>query len=249
MVLFRGRYSLHTLSASPHSLRADEVTLTFKSKGGNPFPMTFTPADFKAWVLAGRDVFQMSKEGSRKRGILTLEEAQRVAPPDYLLLATSSDTAADLEGFMRNHASGLEQQATRSIAKSPDFTKEYGPLTALAEGEPIIFYTRNGTVLLEADGLVTNSVCLLFNEAKHSPNSDDVDSLVSRADVLRGLLAKPANVARTSPPGMMEQLAGIKKVVPVLCGFHFVPSVMALCHERGVSPVTTDGDGGNDPAG
>ena len=194
-------------------------------------------------MTSGNLVYHMSKDSSRQRLIQTLEEAKCVTAPDYLLLATPFDTVADLKGFTQNHASGLEQQTTRSIAKSPAFMDRYGSLTALADGEPVTFYAHDGMPLLEADGLVKNSVCLLFNEAKHSPSNNDVAALESRADVLRGLLAKPANVARTSPPGMMEQLAGIKEVVPVLCGYHFAPSVMALCQQRGISPVTTDGDG------
>ena len=187
----------------------------------------------------------MTKDGSRTRLIRTLEDAKSVVPPDHLLLTMPPDTAADLEGFMRNHASGLEQQTTRSIAKSPYFIAQYGPLTALADGETIVFYASDDKPLLEADGLVKNSVCLLFNEAKHSPSDKDVAALVARKKMLCELLADPERVARTSPPGMMEQLVGIdsEKVVPVLCGYHFAPSVMALCRQRGIRPVTMDGDG------
>ena len=116
-------------------------------------------------------------------------------------------------------------------------------LTALADGEPVTFYAPDNSELLEADGLVKNTSCLLFNEAKHSPSKDDVEALESRADVLRGLLAKPGGVKRTYPPSMMEQLAGIKDVVPVLSGYHFELEVMEMCRTRGITPVTTDGDG------
>jgi hypothetical protein len=206
--------------------------------------MTFTASEFKEFAMAmGRAVFHMTKDGSRKRGIKTLEEATSVAPPDFLLLATPFDTVADLEGFTRNHASGLEQQTMRSIANNPAFIDKYGALTALADGEPITFYAADNKPLLEADGLVKNSVCLLFNEAKHAPSPADVEALEARADVLRSVLAHPGNVKRTHPPGMMEQLAGITEVVPVLSGFHFKPTLMELCRQRGVIPVTTDGDG------
>ena len=225
-------------------LSAEEtVTLTFKSKGGNPFPMTFTPKRFEAFVSKGRTVMQMTKDGSRKRGIVTLEEAKSVAPPDYLLLSTPFDTVADLESFTRNHGSGLEQQTNRSIANNPALCDTYGALTALADGEPITFYAADNKPLLEADGLVKNSVCLLFNEAKHSPSPDDVKALEARAEFMRTLLANPGNVMRTYPPGMMEQLVGVKEVVPVLSGFRFAPKLMELCRQRGIVPMTTDGNG------
>ena len=102
-------------------LCADEtVTLTFKSKGGNPFPVNFTPSRFEVYVST-RSVFHMTKDGSRKREVLTLEEAKSVKSPDYLLLATPFESVADLERFTRRHASGLEQQTTRCIAKSDAF--------------------------------------------------------------------------------------------------------------------------------
>ena len=217
--------------------------MTFKSKGGNPFPVDFTASDFRTYVSTSRSVFHMTKDGSRKGEVRTLARAKSVKPPDYLLLATPFDTVADLDGFTRNHASGLEQQTTRSIAKNPEFLKEYGVLTALANGDSVTFFAADKSKLLEADGLVKNSVCLLFNEAKHSPNDDDVVSLDTRTKMLRELLADPARVRRTSPPGIMDELAGITKVVPVLCGFHFAPSVAALCRQHGITPITTDGDG------
>jgi len=185
----------------------------------------------------------MTKDGSRVRKVYTLDEAASVKPPDYLLLATPFDTVADLEGFSRNHASGLGQQTTRSIAKDPAFIKQYGTLTALADGEPISFYTADGKPLLEADGLVKNSECLLFNEAKHSPCEDDIHSLEARAKTLHDILSDPARIRRTSPPGIMDQLVGVSKVVPVLCGFHFAPRVAALCRQKGVTLITTDGEG------
>lgn len=219
----------------------ETVTLTFKSKGGNPFPVKFTPSRFEAYVLSGRrTIFHMTKGGSRKGEVLTLDEAMSVVAPDYLLLATPFDTMADLDGFTRHHASGLEQQTTRSIAKNPEFLKDYGVLTALADGNSVTFYAADKSKLLEADGLVKSSVCLLLNEARHSPDDDDVLSLDTRTKMLRELLADPARVRRTSPPGIMDELAGITKVVPVLCGFHFAPSVAALCRQHGITPITTE---------
>ena len=149
----------------------------------------------------------------------------------------------DLGNFKDNHASGLEQQTTRFILKSPEFLEKYGALSELANGETVYFYAADGKPLLEADGLIKNSVCLLFNEAKHTPTDSDMKALISRTNRLRSLLAQPDDVDHTSPPGIMEQLAGIRRVVPVLCGFHFSPYVAAACSKRGIIPVTTDGGG------
>ena len=225
-------------------LSADEaVTLTFKSKGGNPFPVTFTPSDFKTYVSVGRTVFHMTKDRSRKREIRTLDEAKSVAPPDYLMLATPFDMVADLEGFTRNHASGLEQQTTRSISICPVFLEKYGSLTALAGGDSIIFYGPNNLKLLEADGLVKNSVCLLHNEAKHTPNEEDVDELLARTKLLEEILKDRGRVRRTSPPGIMEELAEITEVVSVLSGFFFKPDIVAKCRQHDITTFTTNGDG------
>lgn len=217
--------------------------MTFKSKGGNPFPVDFTASDFRTYVSTSRSVFHMTKDGCRKGEVRTLAKAKSILPPDYLLLATPFDTVADLEGFARNHASGLEQQTTRSIAMDPALIKQYGALTALADGEPIIFYTADGKNFFYADGLVKNSVCLLFNEAKHSPSEDDIHSLDARAKTLHDILSDPTQVRRTSPPGIMDQLVSITKVVPVLCGFHFAPRVKALCRQKGITTISTDGEG------
>jgi len=221
----------------------ESITLTMKSRGGNAFLSTFTPNRFQSFVSGGNLVYHMTKDGSHKRLVQTLDEAKSVVAPDYLLLATPFDTVADLEGFSRNHASGLEQQTTRSIATNSDFIEEYGDLKALADGDSVIFYAADKSKLLEADGLVKNSACLLFNEAKHSPDDDDVVSLDTRTKMLRELLVDPTRVRRTSPPGIMDELVGITKVVPILCGFHFAPSVAALCRQHGITPITTDGDG------
>ena len=123
---FFATHSLHAPSAffgRPFGpLCADETaTLTFKSKGGNPFPVNFTPSHFEAFVTSGNLVYHMTKDSSRKRLIQTLEEAKNVKSPDYLLLATPFESVADLERFTRRHASGLEQQTTRCIAKSDAF--------------------------------------------------------------------------------------------------------------------------------
>lgn len=218
-----------------------------RSKGGNASPSTFTPSRFQAFVSSGIFVFHVTKDGGRKRLIQTLDEAKCVIAPDYLLLATPFDTVADLDGFTRDHASGLEQQTTCSIAKDPAFIKQHGSLTALADGEPVIFHASDGKPLLEAGGLVKSSVCLLFHEAKHSPREDDVQALETRTKMLRELLADPVRVKRTSPPDIMVQLADIREVAPVLSGHHFEPRVRLLCRQLGVTPVTTDGDATQSP--
>lgn len=186
----------------------------------------------------------MTKDGSRKREIRTLDEARSVDPPDYLLLATPFDTVADLEGFSRNQASGLEQQTTRSIAYSPVFLHDYGPLTALAGGESIIFYGPNNSKVLEVDGIVKNLLsCLIHNEAKQTPNEEDVEELLDRTQTLQDIIDGRKNVHRTSPPNVMEQLGGIKKIVPVLSGYLFKPEIAALCRDRKVTMFTTNGEG------
>lgn len=203
--------TLSPVSVSPylHLLHTEEtVTLTFKSKGGNPFPVKFTPSRFEVYVLSGRTIFHMTKDGSRKGEVLTLDEAKSVVAPDYLLLATPFDTMADLDGFTRNHASGLEQQTTRSIANNPEFLKDYGVLTALADGDSVTFYYADRTVLMAADGLVKTPACLLLNETKHAPDNDDALGVWTSAKRLCELLADPPRGAAHLSPGHHGRAGG-----------------------------------------
>ena len=232
-----------SVSPSLHLLRAEEtVTLTFKNKGGN-VTSSFTPRRFEEFVSSGHLVYCTSTGSRTMKLVNTLNEATSVSPPDYLSFIAPFEQLRDLGNFKDNYASGLEQQTTRFIVNSPVFREKYGALSALAGGQTVTFYAADGKPLLEADGLIKNSVCLLFNEVKYSPTDSDMKALLSRRNRLLSLLAQPEDVDHTSPPGIMEELAGITNVVPVLCGFHFNPTVVTACTKRHIIPVTTNGEG------
>ena len=102
----------------------------------------------------------------------------------------------------------------------------------------MLFFDATGKEVLQADGLVVSSVVVLLNEAKHKPTLADVADQVRRKGQLEGVLANPSAYA-TAPPHLLDAMAGITTVVPVLSGYNFEAAVESECKAAGVRAFKT----------
>ena len=216
-----------------------------KTKHRGVLPVDFSSAeDFKSFVATNL-VYWVSERGQSKKIVRTLAEAQQVVkvPGDFLELASNlDDLSNDVTNLRKNASSGLEQQTTRAIERDPALIELLGDLRALADGHSIVFIDSSNKHVLEVDGLVINSVCVLVNECKQSPTVSDVESLISRVGVFKTIL-RNCRGHTSYPPECIHELDGITEVVPVLSGFNFLPEVMAKCRAEGVRVMQTNGIG------
>jgi len=184
--------------------------------------------------------------------IKSLGEAFKASQAEgtYLVQGNSLREQVDgHEGFITNHASGIEQQTTRMIAsgKSEALEKLYGELSLVNEGESVTFIKR-GTddKYLECDGLVKNSITVLLNEAKSAPQDEHIESLtnpkVGKVVKLEAVLNNPDQFT-SIPAGAIKELQGLKHVVPVLSGFFFEHNIMQKAQNSGIHCVRTNGNG------
>ena len=178
----------------------------------------------------------------QEEGVLSLSDAQSDVAGDYLLLTAPFDSGEEDLSSLKRHgkhvSSGQEQATTLAIVTSPALRAEFGDLRAIAGGQPIDFYDHEGKWTMVVDGLVTNSVVVLMNEAKAAPTLGDVTKQLPRKAILKVVLSHPSEYT-TSPPGCLEALAGITTVVPVLSGYHFLPEVETACNKAGVRVMKT----------
>lgn len=229
----------------PHSSRT-AVTLTLKSGGkhGSTVPHTFTSAAHFASFAATHDIFLVSKDGAKKKGVHSLADARSGEASDYLLLTAPFDSLEDDVSNLKragvNVSCGLERATTKAILTSPSLIAEFGELRSIADGQGVIFFDHSGKPRLEVDGLVVNSAVVIVNEAKQTPTLADVSEQVPRKALLECILANPSEYT-TKPPGCLNAMAGIAKVVPVISGYNFRPEVEAACQAAGVRSVKTNG--------
>lgn len=218
--------------------------LKSRGKYGATVPATFSsPGDFSTFA-ATHDVYLTSKNGLKKLLVRSLAEAQSGVDGDYLLLTSPFDTLdekiSNLEGHRLNVSSGHEQATTAGVADSKEMNQEFGSLHVLAGGHSVRFLDATGKDVLQADGLIVNTVVVLLNEAKNRPSLADVGDQVGRKATLERILADPSSYT-TVPPDVLDAMAGVKRVVPVLSGYFFETIVEDECFKTGVRAFKTNG--------
>jgi hypothetical protein len=229
----------------PFSLQVT-VTLMLKSRGkhGATMPYTFSSAAHFASFAATHDIVLVSKDGAKKKGVLSLTDAQSGEASDFLLLTAPFDSIdEDVNNLKRaggNMSSGLEQATTKAMLTSSLLIAEFGELRPIADGQSVTFYDHEGKARLEVDGLVVNSAVVLVNEAKQTPTLADVSQLAPLRAMLELILSNPLEYT-TKPPDCLNSMIGITKVVPVLSGYCFRPEVEAACKAAGVRCIKTNG--------
>jgi len=147
----------------------------------------------------------------------------------------------DHEGFIKNHASGIELQTTRAIASDKSLQKLYGEMSVVNEGESVTFML-NGDKYLECDGLVKNTDTVLLNEAKAKPTASHIDSLEKKVGKLQKVLQDP-HLYSSEPEGAIKELKGLVCVVPLLSGYYYQHVVQQAAVKKQMIPVRVDGKG------
>ena len=225
-------------------------TLQLK-RGGNGKRGVFVPHEFTsredfAEFASTHDIFVSSKSGANKGAVRTLSHAQNLADGDFLMLSTPFDILEErigkLDEHVLNSSTGQEHATTEAIVRCAAMREKFGVLRAVNDSYPVVFYAKGGKEVLQADGLVINSVVLLLNDAKHTPSSADASLQQGRARTLEGILSNPSEF-RSVPPHILPELerAGVKHVRPVLSGYNFAPHVEKECEKEGVLVMKTNG--------
>ena len=206
----------------------------------------FVSSEDFANFASTHDMFVSNKAGAKKGAVRSLADAQRVADGDFIVVSTPLEVleqrVGKLDSHVKNSSDGQEYTTTRAIASCPAMRKEFGELRVINNGYPVLFYNDNGDEVLQADGLVMNSVVLLLNEVKHKPTSADACLQQGRARTLEGILSN-ASAFRSEPAHILPELerAGIKTVQPVLSGYNFASSVEEDCAKADVLVMKTNG--------
>ena len=227
------------------SLRS-AVTLMLKSGGkhGATIPYTFTSAADFASYAATHDICIVSKDGVKKRGVLSLADVQLCEAGDYLLRTAPFDSfEEDVDNLKRagmKTSGGLEQATTKAILTSASLIAEFGELCSIDYGPRVIFYDHCGRFRFGMGGVVVSSNVLILHEARQTPTLSDVRMQVLNKSLLKSILADPS-AYRTSPRGCLEALSGITEIVPVISGYNVRPEVEAACKAAGVRCVKVDG--------
>jgi hypothetical protein len=217
------------------------------SKRGVFVPFNFTSSEHFAKYASTHDVFVSSKDGKKKGAVMSLSDAQRLSTGDFLMLSTPFDTLDEkigiLDGHVKNTSTGHEHATTQAIVRCEAMRKQFGELHVVNDGYPVVFSNdSNGEKVLEADGLVVNSVVLLLNEVKHTPSLADASLQQTRARTLAAILSNPSAFS-SEPADCLSELAckGITDVRPVLSGYNFASSVETACIKEGVWVMKTNG--------
>ena len=215
-------------------------------KHAKKHPYTFTSADVFANFAISNPVWVVSKDGTQLDRVVSLRKALAVLARDSgdFLRVTSLDDFRDdmtnLKGHRDNLARGMEQATTRAIAASADMAQKFGALHLVAEGQSVVFRNSSNEDFLEVDGLVANSTAVLLNFVKTTPAKADVRTLLNDAVKLTQVLEGAADYT-SEPAAALAQLAHVKDVVPVFCGYNFAPEVARACTEKGVPTFLTNG--------
>ena len=214
-------------------------------KRGVLVPHTFTSSEHFANFASANQIYVASQRGVKKRAVMSLSDAQQLADGEFLMLSTPFDALDErigqLDGHVKNSSGGHEHATTQAIARCAMMREQFGQLRVVNNGFPVTFNGKNGPVL-EADGLVINSVVLLLNEVKHMPSIADARLQKGRARILLDILSDPSAYS-SEPDHILPELVDtkLKSVQPVLSGYNFAPSVEAACMEEGVLVMKTNG--------
>ena len=200
------------------------------------------------WLKAGRNlVLHPLKEGIEEH-ILTLEDAVAAMAETHSVLILESPTkfasAKDLNKLkspINNRARAIEVKTTRSIGSNAVVKDKYGDMQLINHGESVKFYFMGDeNAFLECDGLIKTSVSALLNEVKASPKEEDLVDVLIRARKLEVILKDPSYFF-SDPFSALQELNGVKRVVPFLSGCDFSSMLVDKCSLRGVNAVETNG--------
>jgi hypothetical protein len=180
--------------------------------------------------------------------VLTLEDAAVAAADTHSFLLLESPTnfasAEDvnkLKAAINNRARAIEVKTTRSIGSNAVVKDKYGDLQLINHGESVKFYFKGDeNAFLECDGLIKTSVSALLNEVKASPKEADLKDVLSRASKLELILTDPSRFV-SDPPPALEELIGVKRVVPFLSGCDFSRALVNECSLQRINAVETNG--------
>ena len=214
-------------------------------------------ADFKELISGGRSLHHMRsapgnvtaktfEPGKRSSLVVSLAQAQAAmnVPGTYLMLfdpgALLAADVSNLKGFRDNTAKAFEMESNKALARDELLRRTYGKLQMLNDGRGVTF-SNSGSAFLEIDGVIVNSVVALINEAKSSLHVGDVKTASDNLEKLKMVIANP-HLFDSEPEGVLAQLRGLR-LVPVVSGKNYSAEAKALCAEKHVHLLETDGSG------
>jgi hypothetical protein len=210
-------------------------------------------AQYADWIRNGQLVNVKRNltvpSGVSRQLVLTLEEAKDAAAStdSFLLLERSPKfgKAEDVKRLManiNNRERAIEVKTTRSICNDQSMKDLYGEMQLINDGESVKFYRTGLDVThMECDGLIkTADGGLLLNEVKSSPKQEDIESVLDRIGKMKLILNDPL-LYFSDPPLALENLIGVKRVIPFLSGCDFPNELVKKCRNLGIHAVETNG--------
>ena len=205
--------------------------------------------EFKEWLEEPGQRHQLwaRVKGQPQRRIHTLEQARNAPKEASLMLEAAGDllqqSIVDLQGFVKNHSSGIEHQTTKAIVRDASLIDEFGPLQLVSDGRAVTFFNATTRMkALEVDGMVLSTSVLLVNESKAAPVASDAADAVRSVAILRDILRHPSRFS-SEPADVLQTIQGVERIVGVLSGFTFSSAVLDACHDNNLRAVCTNGEG------
>ncbi len=208
--------------------------------------------------FAGRDLYVENESGKKTRLITSLKQALDVAKVGkgrlvlYVPFLNNDDfelrkETSELERYIHKDASSLQVQTTLSIARDETFANEYGTLKLVNEGRGVILCMMHDIkftieIAFRIDGLVKSSTVLLMNVTQSRLDEADAKFIAWFANLLQDAITHPEK-HKTVPAGVLWEIAGLAKVVPIASTKECTPGAKKKCAELGIHLVMPDGSG------
>jgi hypothetical protein len=195
-----------------------------------------TQADFVRRLAHGQ-LWQMDAGGTLMHTVGALSELSEDPAAKYFFKdAVLADAVHSATAAIANLAAGTERESTRGIAADELVQRTFGALTPLLGGEPHEFNVGE-KALLEVDGLLgTNDhAWVLLNSAKLTAGRGDVYEVLAAALLLHKVL-RDENIR----PAFLAPYA-CARVHAFLSASHFLPGILELAVQEGVTPVQCSG--------
>jgi len=203
--------------------------------------------DFKELFKPGHQLWASGETEPSRRIIQTLEQARSLPAEANLVLEADGDllmrSVGNLQGFVKNHSSGIEHQTTKAMARDASLIREFGDLELVNDGRAVTFFdAKTRMKRLEVDGMVLNTSVLLVNESKMTPQVSDAASAAGKLPILRDILRRPSEFI-SEPPGILQAVKGVEQIVGVLSGVNFTSEVVDACADNSLRALRTNGEG------
>lgn len=211
-------------------------------------PLALNEEKLRWFYASHTPIYHVMNKGLQRIGMITtVQEAVAASkvPGTHLLVAT---TFSEMQGVVRklqsandNDATGLEYEMTHSIVCDETYLSRFGKLHLINGGRSFTVKNKNESEAeTEFDGAVGNSTVLLLLEVKRAANVADVAQVKNAWDFMSKVLQAPGDY-ESEPPHVMEELSGLKLIVPILGAYNFPLQVIRECEKENIECRTSNG--------